>query len=134
MRQRTDCYCNEIRKAGRRVTARYDAALAPVGINIGQFALLRQVNHAGEISLTELGRRTELDRSTIGRNARVLVREGLLESGPGEDRREASLRLTEAGRAALDASVPLWEGAQAEIEGLLGVEGARSLRRVLHHL
>lgn len=134
MRQRTDCYCNELRKAGRRMTARYDAALEPVGINIGQFSMLRQVNHAGEVSLTELGRRAELDRSTVGRNARVLVRDGLLDSAPGADRREASLRLTPAGRDTLAAAMPLWEQAQTEIEAALGLDGAKALRRVLHGL
>lgn len=134
MRQRTDCYCNELRKAGRRLSARYDAALAPAGVNVGQFSMLRQVDHAGEISLTELGRRAELDRSTVGRNARVLVRGGLLDSAPGADRREASLRLTPQGRETLAAAFPLWTQAQAEIEAALGRDAAKALRRVLSEI
>lgn len=131
---RTPCYCVEMRKAARRMTARYDAALAPTGVNLAQFSLMRHIAHAGEISLSDLGRRTELDRSTVGRNARLIERLGLVETGPGEDRRKALLRLTEAGRATLGTATPIWAEVQQDIEALLGDDLAHSLRRILHEL
>ena len=48
----TQCYCIILRKAARRLTARYDAALAPLGLNLAQFSLLRNVERTGPVSLT----------------------------------------------------------------------------------
>ena len=69
---KNECYCATIRDAARKVTAIYDAALAPVGVNAAQYRLLRSIERAAPLSLTELGRLTELDRSTIGRNVKLL--------------------------------------------------------------
>ena len=67
-------------------------------------------------------------------HARVLVRGGLLDSAPGADRREATLRLTPQGRETLAAAFPLWTQAQAEIEAALGRDAAKALRRVLSEI
>ena len=40
------CYCSSLRAAARKTTALYDAALAPVGINVAQFGLLRRIERA----------------------------------------------------------------------------------------
>ncbi|WP_159715866.1 MarR family winged helix-turn-helix transcriptional regulator, partial [Geminicoccus flavidas] len=82
------CYCIALRAASRRLTTLYDAALQPVGINVAQFSLLRNVKRAQPVSLTELGRRMELDRSTVGRNVRLLQRMGLVRMASGSDQRE----------------------------------------------
>ena len=114
------CYCTVLRAAMRRIAASYDAALEPVGVNIAQFSLLRTIRRAAPVTLTELGRLTELDRSTIGRNVRVLERMGLVALGRGKDQREATVSLTEAGAQVLDEGAPLWEGVQGQIEARLG--------------
>ena len=93
----TSCYCNELRKASRRLTAVYDEALAPAGVNLAQYSLLRNIGRKAPVSLTELGQITELDRSTVGRNARVLERMGLVAFSSGEDQRETMLSLTAHG-------------------------------------
>lgn len=51
------CHCILLRKASRRVSSYYDEALAPLGVNIGQFSLLRHVNRLAPVSLTELANR-----------------------------------------------------------------------------
>src|SRR6478735_8808652 len=91
------CYSQSLRAAARRIAAAYDDALAPSGVNTAQYSLLRTIERAGPIALTALGRRVELDRSTIGRNVRVLERMGLVALGRGDDHREATATLTEAG-------------------------------------
>lgn len=70
------CYCIVLRRASRRLTAIYDAALAPLGVNLAQFSLLRTIRRTEPVSLTRLGHETELDRSTVGRNVRVLEGHG----------------------------------------------------------
>jgi DNA-binding MarR family transcriptional regulator len=72
----------------------------------------------------------ELDRSTIGRNVKVLERLGLVRFAPPEDQREAPVRLTPAGEEALQRASPLWDEAQRRVETILGADGAEDLRRL----
>ncbi|MEW9615822.1 MarR family transcriptional regulator [Shinella sp. S4-D37] len=125
------CHCIVLRKASRKVSSYYDEALAPLGVNIAQFSLLRTIDRMAPVSLTDLGARVELDRSTVGRNARVLERMGLVAIKPGKDQREAMLTIAEPGRAVLREGAPLWDGVQDAIEARLGPDGARQLRDLL---
>lgn len=128
------CYCTSLREANRRLTAAYDEALAPAGVNVAQFGLLRMLDRAGPTGLTDLGRLTELDRSTIGRNIKVLERMGLVEPSRGIDKRELLVALTKRGRRALAIGTPLWELAQKKVEARLGMGVAGKFREVLHSL
>lgn len=113
------------------MTAIYDAALAPVGLGVAQYGLLRKVERGGPLSLTDLSRLAELDRSTVGRNARVLAKAGLLQfDGGGDDRREARVALTDKGRDVLAQAATCWAGAQAHVEARVGADTVALLRRV----
>lgn len=109
------CYCILMRKASRKMSSLYDEALSPLGINVAQFSLMRTVQKRAPVSLTDLARYLELDRSTVGRNAKVLERRGLIQNTRGEDQREALLSITPAGERLLDSGVPLWDSVQARI-------------------
>ncbi|WP_312620967.1 MarR family winged helix-turn-helix transcriptional regulator, partial [Agrobacterium pusense] len=89
------------------------------------------INRVAPVSLTDLAARVELDRSTVGRNAKVLARMGLVAIGHGEDQREAMLTVTEEGHAILKAGAPLWDGVQDEIEARLGPEKTAQLQELL---
>ncbi len=125
------CHCILLRKATRKVSSYYDEALAPIGVNIGQFSLLRNINRLQPISLTELAAKVELDRSTVGRNAKVLERMGLVGFGHGKDQREALLSLTPEGHALLKQGAPLWDSVQDDIAARLGEEKTRQLQELL---
>lgn len=124
----SDCTCIALRTASRKVTVLYDEALAPFGITLAQYGLMRRIADAVAISLTELGRRADLDRSTVGRNVRLLQKAGLVDPRIGEDQREAQVALSEAGQAVLAAARPAWLAAEAQIEARIGAEGVASLR------
>lgn len=124
----TICYCAAVRTAARRTTALYDAALEPAGLNIAQFSLMRKIERAGTVSLTELARLAELDRSTVGRNVRVLERMRLVRLTAAKDQRESAVSLTRAGAEALRRAAPLWKDAQQRIETALGADQAEQLR------
>lgn len=109
------CYCILLRKASRKVSSLYDEALSPLGINVAQFSLMRHIAAGAPVSLTDVAQRLELDRSTVGRNVKVLQRHGWVASARGRDQREAVLSLTEAGEGILDAGAPLWREAQTRI-------------------
>jgi DNA-binding MarR family transcriptional regulator len=124
----TPCYCASLRAASRKTTALYDAALAPAGVGVAQYSLMRRIRHAGTLSVTELAVLAELDRSTVGRNVRVLERMGLVTGATADDQRETAVALTEAGRETLRRARPLWEDAQRRIEAAIGAERAETLR------
>jgi DNA-binding MarR family transcriptional regulator len=125
------CHCTLLRKATRKVSSYYDEALAPLGVNIGQFSLLRNIRRLEPVSLTDLAHKVELDRSTVGRNAKVLERMELVAIGHGEDQREAMLTVAAKGREILDKGAPLWDGVQDEIDARLGHEKAERLQELL---
>ncbi|WP_411974187.1 MarR family winged helix-turn-helix transcriptional regulator [Sinorhizobium kummerowiae] len=121
-----------LRLATRRIGSVYDRALAPVGINIAQFSLLRTIQRRQPVSLTELARSVELDRSTLGRNVRVLERLGLAAMDRGkDDHREAAVKLTARGVDILQQAVPLWEDCQRKIETQLGPVKVTALQEIL---
>lgn len=127
------CYCVLLRTATRRLGALYDEALAPFGINIGQFSLLRIISRRQPVSMTELGQIAELDRSTIGRNVRVLERMGLVKTGRGEDdQREAVVSLMPRGTKLLAEAKPHWDACQRDIEAKLGTDKLQALSEILH--
>jgi DNA-binding MarR family transcriptional regulator len=129
----TECYCTSLRAAARRASAIYDRALEPVGINVAQWSLIRRLPLPGReaITIQELAERAELERSTVARNIRVLVKLGLVEmtTSPA-DRRAAALVLTEKAVSVSAEALPLWRSAQAEIEQTLTATSAAELRRL----
>ena len=128
------CVCVAVRKASRRLTASYDEALVPAGINLAQFSLLRNIARHQPVSLTGLADIMELDRSTLGRNVRVLERDGLVKASPGRDQREAAVELTDSGAATLDLATLLWRDVQTRIYGKLGESRAQQLAELLADL
>lgn len=127
----TSCICIDLRKASRRLTGFYDEALAPAGVNIAQFSLLRKLRRHGAVSLSVLADLVELDRSTLGRNLRVLEKMGLVTLGPGKDQRESVAELTPSGQMTLSEGDPLWDRAQADIATRIGADGVRQLQALL---
>jgi DNA-binding MarR family transcriptional regulator len=132
----TYCTCLALRRATRRVTQIYDAHMKPLGLPITQFAVLGQLAGApdaapSQMSITALARRLGLDRSTLGRNLRPLIKAGLVAMDGGEDRRAHTLALTDAGRALLEKAIPLWRDAQRHVAEKLGRDKTRALRAVL---
>lgn len=126
----TPCYCTGLRMATRKVGALYDAALEPLGINIAQFALLRNIERGQRVSLTELGRALALDRSTMGRNIRVVEKLGLVRTERGDDQRESVVSLSEHGTAVLREAEPLWLECQGDIAKRIGPERLQTLREI----
>ena len=121
------CACANLRKAARAVTQLFDAALAPSGLKATQFTLLVTTRLTGESTINELAERMAMDRTTLSRNLKPLVRSGLLEMQPGEDGRTRLVRLTPAGEQALEEAYPLWQQAQQETISALGEERHEAL-------
>ncbi|MCV9920204.1 MarR family winged helix-turn-helix transcriptional regulator [Pseudomonas sp. BT-42-2] len=130
----SECICTHLRRAARGVSRHYDEALAGFGINVAQFSLLRHLQRLDQPSITSLAEAMGLDRSTLGRNLKVLEAEGLVALTEGADQRNRVVLLTEAGKARLQDAGPAWERAQLTLVEQLG-EGQRDeLVRLLERL
>jgi DNA-binding MarR family transcriptional regulator len=115
------CACFNLRKAARAVTQLYEAALEPTGLRATQMSVLvAALSLAERAPLSRVADALVMDRTTLTRNLGPLQRRGWVRIEPGEDRRERTLALTEAGRATLAAAMPLWQQAQARILAELG--------------
>ncbi|WP_315838404.1 MarR family winged helix-turn-helix transcriptional regulator [Bradyrhizobium prioriisuperbiae] len=114
------CFCASLRRMAHAATEIYDRALEPSGLKITMFRVLRRLSHAGKPSISELARIVELDRSSLGRNLKVLQRQGLVRFSGGDDERSKLVLLTSKGRTALDKALPLWAKAQARMRSVLG--------------
>lgn len=125
------CACINLRRASRAITEFYDWALAPSGLKVTQYALLRAVFRAGAVTLTDLAERVALDRTTLSRNLAPLQRRGLVRMSPGADRRVRQAGLTPAGERAMERALPLWQKAQAQVRERLGATGLDQLGAIL---
>lgn len=119
------CLCANVRRAALALTAMYDGALAPHGLKVTQFSLLRAVERHGAPNLTALSEATGLDRSTLGRNLRVLEGLGLVTLSPGDDQRDRVVGLTARGRARVQAAARAWKDVQEHLSSTLGPDAER---------
>ena len=116
---KTPCLCNALRQASRAVSRLYDEELRGVGLRTTQYSLLRHLSRSGEVRQRDLGRLTSLDETTLTRNLRPLIKSGWVAVDTGADRREKLVRLTAAGAAKLDETLPAWERAQERLRARL---------------
>ena len=115
-----NCTCFNLRKAARAVTQAYDKAMRPSGLRATQFSLLSAVSKLGPVGIKDLAKALVMDRTTLGRNLKVLSDRRLLDIGEGDDRRYRPITLTPQGRESLDLALPLWRQAQTRMANGLG--------------
>ena len=116
----TACVCGRLRRAARALTQLYDDAMAPSGLRITQYSLLRVLLRRGNVRITELAAAALLDRTALSRNLDPLVAQGYVRISKGSDARTREVELTRAGKAAYDRALPYWKKAQAEVARKLG--------------
>ena len=130
----SECICTHLRRAARGVSRHYDEALVGFGINVAQFSLLRHLQRLDQPSISTLAEAMGLERSTLGRNLRVLEADGLVALDEGSDQRNRLVRLTAQGIERLQAAGPAWEQAQRQLVDRLGESQRDELLRLLQSL
>jgi DNA-binding MarR family transcriptional regulator len=123
----TQCTAARLRRASRAMSHVYDTAIAPSGLRGTQFSLVVALSLHGQATVARLADQLGLDRTTMTRNLAPLERDRLVVSAPGADRRVRLIQLSDAGRRALAAALPLWEQAQRRIVDALGERRWREL-------
>lgn len=120
------CTCFRLRKLARLVTLRYDRELAPLGINLNQYSILRRASRTPQ-AMGALAREMGMDRTTLTRDLKPLAANGWVEMVSGEDARQRLVTVTATGRRVLDKARPLWRRAQDEIDSSLGTARVEAL-------
>jgi len=126
------CTCFAVRRTARALTQMYDAALAPAGIRSTQYMILAAIGDRTDVSVNDLADTMVMDRTTMGRNLRLLERDGLVTlNTPHEDRRRRDIALTRKGRAILEGAYPLWKHAHDSLQKAHGKEFLDQFRSML---
>jgi DNA-binding MarR family transcriptional regulator len=124
----TGCVCHALRKATRTATQFYDRALRAHRLRVTQLSILVGASLHGSVPLGRLAEALGMERTTLLRNVRPLVRRRLLELSPSADSRRTEVRATASGRALLERVYPDWKRAQDRaLKSLQGSDWARSL-------
>ncbi len=125
------CACTNLRRATRVATQRYDAALKPCGLRATQLTLLLACAEPAGTTIAELAEALAVDRTTLSRTLRPLVRKGLIDVERGPDRRARRITVTTMGGEALAAALPLWAEAERAFAEPLGWDEMEQLLRAL---
>lgn len=131
----TSCNCTVLRRASRLVSQFYDQQLAPAGVRVTQFAILRVLAGSNGYSINELADRLNLDRTTADKNLQPLEKARLVRIvGADNDARARQITLTASGAEKLRLATTLWRTAQSEFERANGPKNSAKLRQALQEI
>lgn len=122
-----DCFA--VRQAARHLSQLYERHLSAVGLTPTQFSILGMLGRGTSLTMVELAQTLVMERTTLVRALRPLLRSGLVADVAATRRRQ--LALTSCGMARLDLAGAHWRAAQDEFEHRFGARRAAWLRREL---
>lgn len=129
---RDRCLCLHAQRAARALARRFDDALKPFELTNGQFSLLMSLNRLDGPRISDLAPLLGMDRTTLTAALKPLERRGLVLSGAdAKDGRVRKLRLSDEGRAALKAALPVWRATHDLVDAGLSEMTPEVLRRAL---
>ncbi|MEM9305077.1 MAG: MarR family winged helix-turn-helix transcriptional regulator [Pseudomonadota bacterium] len=121
------CVCTTIRKAGRALLRRYEAAVASTGVTITQFALLRALERNGPMPLSRLADEMVMERTSLYRTLEPLVATAAVAVEQAPVGRSKVASLTAEGSALIEQVLPHWAGAQRQVVDRIGADAWRAL-------
>src|SRR5215469_15295927 len=108
------CTCGTLRRASRAVTNLYDLVLAPSGLRLTQFLVLKSLHERSQIAQCDFARDQDIAVETLSRRL-------------GERHGERIYSLTLEGHQAFRKALPYWERAQERLRNVLGNSDTRAL-------
>lgn len=127
-----DCFA--VRQAARHLSQLYERHLSAAGLTPTQFSILGELGRMSSLTMAELARSMVMERTTLVRALRPLLRAALVTDAPHDRERRRRLALTAEGRVRLDAAHVHWRAAQDEFEHRFGAQRAAWLRRELFRI
>ena len=128
-----DCFA--LRQASRYISQLYERYLSEVEITPTQFSILGALQAGGNLTMIELAQAMVMDRTTLVRALRPLLRGQLVANAPGRrSKGRLQLVLTDGGRVKLVEASAYWRAAQDEFERKFGAGEAAQLRHELFRI
>jgi DNA-binding MarR family transcriptional regulator len=128
------CYALAARKSARHLSRLYDRHLAPAGLSVSQFSILRVLQEHGRLKITELAEIMIMERTSLVRALKPLQASGWIVSERSGDGRAFDVTLSSSGMEKVDEAIPFWAEAQAAFEGEVGRDRAVGFRKVIWEL
>lgn len=125
------CNCLNLRRASAAITKIYDERLAPSGLTVSQYSILKQLKLLGSVSVSDLAIKIRLDRTTLVRSLKPLEAASLIIDVSQKGTRNRQLQLTNKGIEKLIEAESMWNDAQNFIEQKLGKENIEKLTSLL---
>ncbi|MET3527095.1 DNA-binding MarR family transcriptional regulator [Phenylobacterium koreense] len=113
------CFGHRSRKAARAVTRAFNQRLKPFGLNISQYVLLGVIARGEHRSVAAMAEEVGVEPSALLRNLKLLEARGLVAGEGGRGRGGRRLAVTPAGADLIEATIPSWRQAQADLASLL---------------
>jgi MarR family transcriptional regulator for hemolysin len=114
------CLAHAIRRADRVVSQLYNERLAPLGIRVTQFSILRALDSLGTTTASQIRDVLVMDQTTVSRALKPLIRDGYISVGEGVTKREKSLSLSKEGMKLYKQALGPWNEAQKAFRKKLG--------------
>lgn len=124
------CYALAGRRSARFVTRIYESHLEPVGITSSEFSILSLLDFDPGVTVAELARRMEMERTTLVRALKPLRDAGYVTDGDEKLGRAVTLVATKGGLRKLAQAKPYWEAAQKAFEERVGKAEAALFREM----
>jgi len=106
------CVCAAARRASRELTRAFEKEMRGSGLRGTQFSLLAMLVQTGPMPTSRLADFLGLERTTLTRNLRPLVRDRLVRIDEAEDRRVHRVAITPKGEEVARRAFPFWKKAQ----------------------
>jgi len=114
------CLFAKTRTVSRFVTNVYTKALKDIGLTAVQYSMLTAILMLKRSNINDLSSVLKMDRTTINRNLKPLVRDGLVYVDESADRREKIVMITKEGEAIYKKGYENWKAAQEMLKETLG--------------
>lgn len=126
-----NCMFNKLRQVSRHVTSIYVKSLKSVGVTPIQYSMMTAIKVLKSANINVLSDAIKMDRTTLNRNLKPLIRDGIVNIGCFEDRREKLVSLTKKGEEIYEKGYDKWKEAQNELENEIGRENWDSMNTLL---
>ena len=126
------CNCYIIRKISSKISKIYDNALKTSGLKITQYAILKYISILKKTNLKNLSIAMDYNRSTLGRNIRILERKKLIRFDKGKDKREVEITISNDGIKIFKIARQSWENINNQISENFGKNKIKMLEKILN--
>ena len=126
-----NCLFAKTRTVSRFVTNIYTKALKDIGITPVQYSMFTAIQCLNEANINDLSSALKMDRTTINRNLKPLIREELVYVNESEDKRERIVSITKEGEGIYRKGYANWKKAQDEMKEILSDEYWIQMNEVL---